>query len=394
MKSFKQYIVEESEIGGAAKMEQYIVIAYNGGWEKAPDTYDISLKEYEKNKSVAEKIAADIKRETKATPGSMIHFGKGSGKMISWWEGSGVPKTDLYSTDGINISLKQKGGSQLMSGFAGETRSTFKAATILMGEKSPNTVNKLIEDLSDVLKTIVVPGNINSMVAAVKSGVIPDKITAKTTSGKATKQIIIDKQSYAKKMKEFIDWKNKMKVLTPKFKTFFEENEEFKMWFSYEAATGKVKFQPDVRASANWIVEFDPSGKSNQIERLDISGKPSPFMKDIAKKAKIRISPKTATGSKVDSMGQGKTSGSFRITLDETINNSIDEWSDSMVLNESVLTEEGIVSSIFSWFKNLLDKIIDTITNLAKNGLQAVLDYFGFDPGPVNISGLELFYSK
>jgi hypothetical protein len=390
MKSFKTYILEET--GGAAKMEQYIVIAYNGGWEKATNKYDISLEEYEKNKLIAEKIAADIKRETQAPTGSMIHFGKGNGKMISWWEGSGVPKTDLYSTDGINISLKQKGGSQLMSGFAGETRSTFKAANILMGENSPEIVGNFVDDLTDVLKTIVVPGNINSMVAAVKKGIIPDKITAKTTSGK-TKEIVIDKEVYAEKMKEFMDWKGKMKILTPKFKAFFEQNEEYKTWFAYEAATGTIKFKPDTRASANWIVAFDPKGNSNDIHRLDVDGAPSPYMKNMAKKAKIRISPKTATGSKVDSAGQGKTSGSLRLTLDETVNHSINEWANSMILNEELLTEEGIISSIVSWFKKVLNQIIDTIKKLAEKGLQAVLDYFGFDPGPVKPEGLDLFYS-
>jgi hypothetical protein len=398
MKSFKTYISEE--IGGAAKMEQYIVIAYNGGWEKAPNKYDVTLADYEKSSVIAEKIASDIKRKTGAETGSMIHFGKGTGKMISWWEGSGVPKTDLYSTDGINISLKQKGGSQLMSGLAGETRSTFKAANIHMGKNRPEIVESLVEDLADVLKTVVVPGNINSMVAAVKTKIIPDKIIAKTASGKQ-KEIVIDKEVYAKKMKEFVDWKNKMKALTPKFKNFFEENFEYKTWFAYEAATGKIKFEPDTKASANWMVEFDPKGVSNDIQQLEIDGEPSPYLKKVAKKAKIRISPKTATGSKVNSAGEGSTSGSIRMTVDpdkkgtvnETIETSINEYVKYMVLNENILTEESIIQSIISWFKKVLKEIIDTLKKLAKKGLQAVLDYFGFDPGPVDTEGLELFYT-
>ena len=399
MKSFKRYILEET--GGAAKMEQYIVIAYNGGWEKAPNKYDVSLEEYEKSKAISEKIAADIKRETGAKAGSMVHFGKGTGKMISWWEGTnGTPKTDLYSTDGINISLKQKGGSQLMSGLAGETRSTFKAATLLMGKNSPEVVETLVDDLIDVLKTVVVPGNINSMVAAVKSKIIPDKIIAKTTSGK-TKEIVIDKEVYAQKMKEFVGWKDKMKALTPKFKNFFEENIEYKNWFAYEAATGKIKFEPDAKASANWMVEFDPKGGSNDIQKLEIDGEPSPYMKRVAKKAKIRISPKTPTGSKVNSAGEGSTSGAIRMTVEpdkkgtvnETIEAAINEYIEYMVLNENILTEESITQSIISWFKNVLKEIIDMIKKLAKRGLQAVLDYFGFDPGTVDTEGLELFYT-
>ena len=99
----------------------------------------------------------------------MIHFGKGSGAMVDWWKGNATPKTDLYSTDGINISLKQRGGSQLMSGLHDETKSTFRAATEYMDDNAPKEVEQLVNSLGKVLKNIEVQGNINSIAKRLKS---------------------------------------------------------------------------------------------------------------------------------------------------------------------------------------------------------------------------------
>jgi hypothetical protein len=167
MKTFKAYMLTEGSSTGATDMEQYIVIAFNGGYDKAPDTFGVKKERYEASRKIAENIAEDIRSKIKVPPNSMIHFGKGNGKMISWWEGSGTPKTDLYSSRGnANISLKQQGGSQVMSGLAGETRSTFRASVKYMGDKAPGDVEKLINDLESVLTKIMVQGNINNIAAA------------------------------------------------------------------------------------------------------------------------------------------------------------------------------------------------------------------------------------
>ena len=121
MKSFKQYLAEGGSTAGATEMEAHIVISYNGGYKRAPDTYDITPESWEASKHISQAIAKDIKNKTKAPSGSMIHFGKGNGTMIGWWKGKATPKTDLYATNGTNISLKQRGGSQLMSGLLDET---------------------------------------------------------------------------------------------------------------------------------------------------------------------------------------------------------------------------------------------------------------------------------
>ncbi len=105
MKGFKQ-LTEASSKVSATDMEAVIVVAYNGGFEKAKDTFGLKQSTYDMGKDIAVGIVNDIRTKTKASVNSMVHFGSGSGKLNPKWLGSnGTPKTDLYSTDGINISL-------------------------------------------------------------------------------------------------------------------------------------------------------------------------------------------------------------------------------------------------------------------------------------------------
>ena len=63
-------LTEGGSTAGATEMESHIVIAYNGGYENAPDTYDVEKESYEKSKHISEAIAKDIQNKTKASPKS------------------------------------------------------------------------------------------------------------------------------------------------------------------------------------------------------------------------------------------------------------------------------------------------------------------------------------
>jgi hypothetical protein len=400
MKTFKAYMLTEGSSTGATDMEQYIVIAFNGGYDKAPDTFGVKKERYEASRKIAENIAEDIRSKIKVPTNSMIHFGKGNGKMISWWEGSGTPKTDLYSSRGnANISLKQQGGSQVMSGLAGETRSTFRASVKYMGDKAPGDVEKLINDLESVLTKIMVQGNINNIAAAVKSKIIPQRQDIKTTSGKDI-TVVIDKKKYEEEMKQFVDWKKKMKELQPFFQNYFQTNKEFAKYFVYEAATGETKFSPDKFAYANWVVEFDSkTGTKNKINSLsDGKGIPSAYCESLANKVKIRISPKTPTGSKVTTQGMGSSSGSFRLDIRENfatfMENETKVFTESLLLTEENLDEITLFGKIKNWFKEIFVKVWGKVKALVKKGLEYVLDFFEYEPKIVRTSGLELFGYK
>jgi len=402
---------EGGSTAGATEMESHIVIAYNGGYENAPDTYGVTPESYQNSKHISEAIAKDIQNKTKAPPNSMIHFGKGNGDMISWWKGKATPKTDLYSKNGINISLKQRGGSQLMSGLYNETKSTFRAATEYMDGNAPKEVEKLVKNLGNVLKDIEVQGNINSIAKAIKTKVIPNKI--KAMKGKKPVSINIDKKKYEQEMQGIVDWKSEMKQTGIVFREFFEKNYEFKKWFCYEASTGETKFKPDKFANSNWVVEFDKdTGKNNNINPLSLgNNKPSSYIDKIAKKATIRIAPKTGSGTKVRSDLTSRTSGSLRIdikdqfeflgfksyrkTNEDTFLNfmetSFQELTNSFLLTEEPLTEFKILNLVKKWFKDVSVKLLKKVKQLAISGIRFILNFFGFEVDKIQTSGLEMF---
>ena len=409
MKRFQEYVTEQKR-GGAKKnkvsatdMEAVIVVAFNGGWDKAKDTYGLKQTVYESGEKIAQTIADDIRKTTKASPNSLIHFGSGAGQLNPKWLGSnGTPKTDLYSTDGINISLKQKGGSQVMSGYKEETISTFYAAMDSMGDKAPKEIDKLIKKLDPVLRKITVPGNVNTIINSIKGKSIPKGIKAKQASGKVM-DIKFDKREYAAKQAEIVDWKAAMQELNPVFREFFEANTEFRRYFVYEAATGDFKFAPDKYANSNWMVEFDPEfGSKNNIVQLSLGhNQPAPFIDKLAKKVTVRISPKTPTGSKVTSQGTASTVGSFRLTVAE---NSFDTFETMMLreqtkfteslLTEGVLTEAGLFSKLKTWLSKLYYKVIKKIKQIAKLGYEALMSFFQFEVSKVETSGLQQFGFK
>lgn len=402
MKGFKQ-LTEASSKVSATDMEAVIVVAYNGGFEKAKDTFGLKQSTYDMGKDIAVGIVNDIRTKTKASVNSMVHFGSGSGKLNPKWLGSnGTPKTDLYSTDGINISLKQKGGSQVMSGYKEETISTFYAAIDMMGSSAPKEIHSLIDKLDPVLKKITVQGNVNTIIKSIKDKTIPKGVKAKVGNTKRELDIKFNKKEYQEKQNEIIDWKKSMKELNPIFKEFFESNKEFRKYFVYEAATGEFKFAPDKYASSNWMVEFDPAtGRSNNVVRLSLDrGKPAPFIEKLAAKVSVRISPKTPTGSKVSAKGTSSTVGSFRLTVSENAK-TMDEFLlceqshfEQSLLTEQYISEAMMFKKLKSWLSGLYKKIINKIKSLIKLGYQALLSFFDFQIQSVETKGLDMFGFK
>mgnify|MGYP006095325281 FL=1 len=400
--SSNNFINEAAKVS-ATDMEAVIVVAYNGGYENAKDTFGLKKETYDLGKDIAAGIVDDIRSKTKASENSMIHFGSGSGQLNPKWLGSnGTPKTDLYSTDGINISLKQKGGSQVMSGYKEETISTFHAAIASMGSDAPKEINKLMKDLDPVLRKITVPGNINTIITSIKTKTLPKGVKAKVGSSKRELDIKFNKKEYEAKQNEIIDWKASMKELNPVFRKFFEDNQEFRKFFVYEAATGDFKFAPDKYANSNWMVEFDPAnGTNNNVVQLSLGkNKPAPFIDKLAKKVVVRISPKTPTGSKVSASGTSATVGSFRLTVaesKETFSEMLIQEEakfNSELLTEGTISEAKLFQKLKGWLSNLYNKVMNKVKKLIKMGYEAVMAFFEFEVDSVDTKGLQMFGFK
>lgn len=401
MKTFTQFLTEDVS---ASVWEQCLCIAYNGGYDRAPDTFGIPRATYDGVALIADRIAQDVRRVTRAARTGMEHFGKGSGKMVPWWKGKGTPKTDCYIGP-VHLSLKKQGGSQIMSARGDETKSTFTAAINYMGKSAPKGVLALVSQLEPVLKTIKVPGNIDTMVAVSRGKMsIPSKITAPNSSG-VMSTVKIDKKAYAKKVEEFVDWKSSMKKITPIIAQWFETQPEFKMWFTFEAATGHTKFAPDQFAWANWVVEFDAAtGMHNFIHPLSVNGHPSDYVKQMAHAATVRITPKTGSGKQM-SGGLGTTDTSFRLdnrSVDECAEyldsrQTLREWcevADAQV-QRMVLSEDsgdpGLLARAYHWVSDMVQRLVSKLYELARQGYHAILSFFEFEPESVDVTGLELF---
>lgn len=382
-KSFLSYL---TEVKLATEFEALVVCAFNGGPKKDPDVLAanrITPEHYYEYEKEAKNIAKVIKSKTKAT-GRMVHYGDGAGKLAPWWDGRSTPKTDIYVGD-VRISLKEAGGSQLMSAKRGEAVSTFKAAIAYMDADSPKKAHQLANKLSSAMQEVVVPKTttIGDFTSTIKSG---------GRVGKALKPLA-DK---------FLDRDAAKGRLTSELKKFFAEDPEFRNWFVFEAATGFTKFSPEGpkgKPIANWVLKFDTSGTVHECESL-ITGKnkPSAFVAKMAEKVKFRVSWKTPT-----SKGQ-KTFLSLRgdILKEETLPEHIPTLSDILesaeqnwmsecgILSESIELTENMISKITGYFTSLYHKIVAALKAVAARGIGAIVSFLGLEVEDVQVSGLEV----
>ena len=415
MKSFKIFLNEGTstlltEAVSAAAFEATITTAYNGGPNKDPKTLEsarIKLKDYQTVEKQSKKIAKLIRAKTGAK-GKMIHFGTGAGKRVSWWTGGGVPKSDMYIGK-VHISLKQSGGSQLMSARRGEALSTFRAAIEYMQGEEPQETAKLVKLIEKSMIQFFTPKgvNINSF-----------KFILKQFKKKGPRGI---KKAVRDKIDEFNAIDKAVREVVPKLGAFMEENIAFRTWFVYEAATGETKFGPDPFADANWIVEFNPATGHAKVEKLSNGKrKPAKFIKILAAKVGFKLRWKTGSGSKLNKQGVGNTEMSLRVDVPAPKKGErLESWSDTLTMlgldpvvtqvpttstlediyteelrlfaeeGDVYLTEEGFIRSVVSFFKGLWDKIIAGLRAAGAKGILWVLDFLGIELTGIEPTNLE-----
>ena len=404
MKSFKRFLEEGAlapltEAVSAAAFEATITTAYNGGPNKDPETLKtarIKVSDYKTVEAQSKKIAKLIRSKTGAK-GKMVHFGVGAGKKISWWTGGGVPKSDMY-VGKVKISLKQSGGSQLMSARRGEALSTFRAAIEYMQDESPAETAKLVKLIEKSMVRFFTPKgvNINTFKFFVK------KLKKQGPAG--------IKKAVRDKIDEFNAIDKAVREVTPKLSEFMSSNLEFRKWFVYEAATGETKFQPDQFADANWIVEFNPTTGNAKVEKLS-SGKrkPAKFIKTLATQVGFKMRWKTGSGSKLSKQGVGSTEISLRVDVPKPKKGQSEGFANTLsmlglqppVVEVSIpsaiediyteelrlfaeegnvyLTEAGIIDSVVGFFKNLWNKIVAGLRAAAAKGIKFLLDFLGIE---------------
>ena len=400
-----------------AQWESLITVAYNGGPSKDKRTYKEIESFWGDYGGIAMKISKWLESNT-SLKGTMVQFGATTGDLTKEWSGWGgsnkTPKTDMY-TSKSNISLKKKGGSQLMSARGAETVATFFGAMGHMGEASPKSIKKLTNIIMDEKK---------GFPKMVMDGTIDDLQKGTGSFADLTPKALKQKQQELEK-KEQIN-----KDLSKLIDGFFQKNKEFQEYFVWEASSGYAKFGKGSQSVANKIMVFDAeTGTKNVFEDLgDSPTSISKYIKGYAGRTKFYVSFKSS-GKNPAGVLRTKTVKQVRESIDYNYLDVLRETLEEDEIGSGILTEAneqldefallkkawdkaktGVkktgkevkrvadfykkqVVKGYEWLSNFMKKylakvnmILDKMVTLGKNALRAILNFFGIVPSSVDFS--------
>ena len=364
---------------------------------------------------------------------AMTQYGAGSGTLSNDWKNWGgknaTPKTDMYlgsGEAGQRISLKKKGGSQLMSAAKNETIATFNAAMQLMGDNKNKEVGDLIEDIKEKFKTIDLEGTLTDLKD--KKGFANPKNMSRKTHDDIMRGV-----SSQEKVNTAIG--NQINEL-------LNNNQSLKEYFVFEAASGYTKFG-NTKATADFVIEFDPTkeGKSTIAQYRefgDMSGKivVSKDIVTLANKTDFYCSFKTGAKSPYTSLRtkerkederKSKSNEQYDIP---TLRNLIIDHIESNELTKTFLPENfeqldefallnraiqgikrgatrlkstvkdmymNLTVRVAEFLKGLYKKVfavLDKIKKLAGKALHALMRFFGFEIDNATSKGPAIIFAK
>jgi hypothetical protein len=395
-KTFKTFKQELSEAAGpsGAEYESIITVGYNQGkppysLKKAKDkaAFDSIAKFFPKYNQEAEALGQQFQKA--GISGDMKQHGASKDSTTPLWKkysekGKDTPKTDMYAGK-YNISLKKKGGSQLMSAAKKESIATLMAALEMAGENKQ--IDKLVNKIEKNFKTLIMDGTIGALEDDKK-----DKYGKFTDMSQADRDALI-----AKKVK--IDTMHKS--LGNTINKTLQEETAIKENVCYIATTGYKKFPKGSRGIANRLIEFDP--KKGTLTHNINTGTPKAISADMKKMAAAtsfycafktgKKNPYSTLRTKTGKFESIQTLNGLMIeTLKENLNVPT-------LLNENVLTESEIIEGLLSkgiekikkigqsfkdWFSHIISKVVEgakkvfqKIVSLGKRAFEALFDFLG-----------------
>ena len=364
---------------------------------------------------------------------AMTQYGAGSGTLSNDWKNWGgknaTPKTDMYlgsGEAGQRISLKKKGGSQLMSAAKNETIATFNAAMQLMGDNKNKEVGDLIEDIKEKFKTIDLEGTLTDLKDK-KGFANPKNMSQKT---------------HDDVMNKVASQENVNTEIGNQINELLNNNQSLKEYFVFEAASGYTKFG-NTKATADFVIEFDPTkeGKSTIAQYRefgDMSGKivVSKDIVNLANKTDFYCSFKTGAKSPYTSLRtkerkederKSKSNEQYDIP---TLRNLIIDHIESNELTKTFLPENfeqldefallnraiqgikrgatrlkstvkdmymNLTMRVAEFLKGLYKKVfavLDKIKKLAGKALHALMRFFGFEIDNATSKGPAIIFAK
>lgn len=308
------------------------------------------------NLEVATKIAKNISSKiNNNAPMTQIGGGVSNISVSSDWLSSNkTPKTDIIlgtlSSPIMKISLKQDGGSQLMSG----TENDILSVTEYALKNTHDLENELLLEIKTLLEksSTTIPDTISNIKKSGQKSVAQDDI----------KQMALSQE----KLNEI-------------FSSSILKSNDFKSHFTKEAMTGLKKFGQNSIGAADHLMKFNKNGSAD-IMVIDKS-----YVDKISNQVKFNFSFKSMptnnsnykayTSLRVQD--NSKTLESKTITYLDVLEESL-----NLFLNDGTILEEGIgdlFKKIKSFVDNVIVKLFDTIKEIVKGGLKNLLDFLGMN---------------
>ena len=357
-------------------------------------------------------------------------------QWTTWGGKNKTPKTDM-TTAKKKISLKKKGGSQLMSAQKGEAMATFHAALQLMGtnQKNKTYIEGVINKINSDFKTIMLDGTIGDLE---KPNSPLRKSLQKSGQLNKKQQEVATQQKVNEKLSELMEEVFNGKGKDGKVKAF---NKSFKEHFVFEAASGLTKFKAGL-GTASHLVEFTESGtitKNYSIGTIDGLGDGQwSIDKEIIKMAnQIDFYVSFKTGSK-NPYSALRSKAAKQVKEEYTPFNNVDDMPTLRDLVFETLEEDGTIllteeyvqldewalvqkafdkvkrraskmrgwvqdkaKDAMNWLKGfiglLLKKVSQALTKIVamgKKALHALLHFFGFEPKDAASSGPAIIFHK
>lgn len=397
----------------AAYYEMGICVEYNKRQgmdrEEAMKAADVEESKYSTYEEHLTKVCSVV-AENLPNMGSFLRQTGGESFSPSpvWPSTDGTPKTDIYGGNPHRISVKKKGGSQLISGGAGDAKGIFSGGFAFYNRYS----NKAKKDSADIIKSIednFKRFNTDNTVTTVRKEAMGNYVEwripqiEKTARNLKLNLNANDAERHAKaeakaagigtdrgnwkkwfieeiepisdrKIMDWFDgyWKSKATKelqeeardivnalishsrLDKEFKKIFEEK-EFKKWCVYEAASGNYKFSGDDDISspddpiANEILVFGLNGD------IDVKTIDDKWSSKYANKVTPQVNFKTS--------GKGKYTAFRLISEDISYDKlSVFERDVNKIISEELKQINNDVSVLFENYDKKMNNIINEIS--------------------------------
>jgi len=231
--------------------------------------------------------------------------------------------------------------------------------------------------------------------------------------------------------KQYFDQGAMQRAATDKLNHFFANDPDFKKYFTFEAATGELKFSNDP-PKANYMFQFKTTGEGSKLNHMSDGGKPTPYIEKMSSQLYTRMNWKTHDSSggyatyptlrgEIKPTALNKwlrnndlpevemTNESYEYNNSSPMSRMISEEFASFSIEEEELFEEAayeqqlINEGLLDWAKSkvkvladkiknfllkTLKKVMDTMRKLLKKGIDVVLGFIGIKADKVEISGL------